>query len=299
MRFHTFTLFLSAALAASASVSSFAQTPGVPVGAGHYAIVQANDGKTVGSADCTVGSLSAGYQIDSKGDLKVGKFAYSFSNSNRLDDHLNVVREQLSGTVNGTEVTFSLGSDATGRQFLVNIAASGKNTTNNFDRHQHTVLLPDLDPAAYVEMAHFALDHPTTTWVVIPKEQGLLVPADYRAEADTHGTLQGQAVLVHHTSVAVSEQNAITVELYYTNDGSLLEADLPEQNFNIIHDGFKLDTRPHYTPPRGSAPPQQQPGQSPAPGAQPGQQPAPQPGQPPQYSVPQGTPQPQIQPQSF
>jgi hypothetical protein len=104
---------------------------------------------------------------------------------------------------------------------------------------------------------------------------------------------------VHHTSVAVSEQNAITVELYYTNDGSLLEADLPEQNFNIIHDGFKLDTRPHYTPPRGSAPPQQQPGQSPAPGAQPGQQPAPQPGQPPQYSVPQGTPQPQIQPQSF
>ncbi len=293
MRFHTFALFVSAALAASASVPSFAQAPGVPVGTGHYTIVQANDGKTVGVADCNVGSLAAGYQIDSKGELKVDKFAYSFSNSNRVDDHLNIVRDQLSGTVNGTPVTFSLGSDPTGKQFLVNIAASGKNTTNSFDRHQHTVLLPDLDPAAYVEMAHFALEHPSTTWIVIPKQQGLLVPADYRTEADAHGTLQGQAVLVHHTSVAVSEQNSITVEIYYTNDGSLLEADLPEQNFYVIHDGFKLDSRPKYEPPRGAAPSQA--GQV----QQPAQQPVPQPQQPPQYSVPQGSAQPQIQPQSF
>jgi hypothetical protein len=135
--------------------------------------------------------------------------------------------------------------------------------------------------------------------VVIPKQEGLLVPADYRAQADAHGTLQGQAVLVHHTSVAVSEQNSITVELYYTNDGSLLEADLPEQNFYVIHDGFKLDSRPPYTPPRGVAPPAgQRPQANPQPGQQPAQQPAPQQGQPPQYSVPQGA-APQIQPQSF
>src|SRR5580700_10247361 len=142
MRFSTFALFASAALAASASVPAFARaqaqmpaqtsapTPGVPVGAAHYSIVQASDGKTVGTADCTVGSLAAGYQIDSHGEIKLAKFSYTFTNSNRVDERLNVVRDQLTGTVNGTAVTFNLESDATGRQFNVNITAAGKNTTN-------------------------------------------------------------------------------------------------------------------------------------------------------------------------
>jgi hypothetical protein len=309
MRFSTFALFASAALAASASVPAFARTqaqmpaqtsaptPGVPVGAAHYSIVQASDGKTVGTADCTVGSLATGYEIDSHGEIKLPKFSYTFTNSNRLDAQLNTVREQLGGAVNGAQVAFTLGSDSTGRQFLVNISATGKPaTTNSFDRHQHTVLVPDLDPAAYIEMAHFALAQTPTAWVVIPKQEGLLIPADYEAQPDAHGTLQGQAVLVHHASVAISEQNSITVEIYYTNDGSLLEADLPEQNFFVIHDGFKLNNRPTYQPPRGSgAPPSQEPGQQqPYP---PQQQTQPQP--PPRYSVPQGTTTPRIQPQMF
>lgn len=282
-----------------ASFSAFAQAPGVPVGQNHYTIVQAKDGKTVGSADCTVGSLASGYEISSRGDMKLGKFSYQFSNENRLDGQLNIVRDQLTGTVNGAAVTFGLESDSAGRLFNVNIQASGKNTTNSFDRHQRSVLMPDLDPAAYIEMAHFALGNPPTAWVVIPKQNGLLVPANYEPKADAHGTLQGQAVLVHHTSVVVSSLNGITAEIYYTNDGSLMEADLPEQNFYVIHDGFRLDNRPQYQPPRGSSPPpdqgepqNQQPGQT----AQQPQRPS---QQPPQYSVPQGSPQPQIQPQSF
>jgi hypothetical protein len=290
MRLQTLSLFASYVVG-MASVPALAQAPGVPVGQNHYALVQANDGKTVGAADCNVGSLSSGYQIDSHGDLKLAKFSYSFSNSNRLDGQLNIVHDQLSGTVNGAQVNFSLGSDSTGRSFNVETAANGKTTTNTFDRHQRTVLLPDLDPAAYVEMAHIALGHPPTAWIVIPKENGLLVPANYEPQPDAHGTLQGQAVLVHHTTVVVSAQNGISVELYYTNDGTLLEADLPEQNFYVIHDGFKLDSRPHYAPPQGTG--------APPPGA--GQQPLGPGGQqnPPQYSVPQGTAQPQVQPQTF
>jgi hypothetical protein len=296
MRLAPFSLLVCAIFAGTATVRSFSQTPGVPVGQGHYTIVQANDGKTVGSADCTVGSLAAGYQIDSRGELKLAKFSYTFANSNRVDERLNVVRDQLTGTVNGTAVTFNLESDATGRQFNVNITAAGKNTTNTLDRHQHTVLLPDLDPAAYVEMAHFALERPATSWIVIPKQEGLLVPSDYEGRADAHGTLQGQSVLVHHTSVIVSAQNGITVEIYYTNDGSLLEADLPEQNFYVIHDGFKLENRPQYAPPRGSGGP---PPQGAAPQGQSPQSPLPSLPGAPEYTVPPGQTAPQVQPQQF
>lgn len=291
------------ALAFSLPVPLIAQ--GVPVGQNHYSLVQASDGKAVGSADCTVSSVASGYQIDSRGNITLAKLSYSFSDSNRLDPQLNIVHDQLSGTVNGQQVTFSLTSDPSGRQFQASIVASGKTTTNSFDRHQRTVLLPDLDPAAYIEMAHFALAHPPTAWGIIPKQNGVLVPADYEPQADAHGTLQGQGVLVHHTSVVVNAVNGITVEIYYTNDGTLLEADLPEQNFYVIHDGFRLENRPQYQPPRGSAPPpeQQQPGQ-------PGQQPPvsspqgasyrpPQTQQPaPRYTLPPGTPAPQINPQS-
>ncbi len=264
-----------------------AAPPAVPAGQAHFNLVQANDGKTVGSADCSVASTPGGYQITSHGDLKMPKFTYTFANENHLDSRLNIVHDQLTGTVNGAQVTFKLASDPSGRQFQVNIDAQGKTTTNTFDRHQHTVLLPDLDSAAYIEMVHFAIENPATTWIVIPKQNGLLVPAQYTNQPDVHGTFHGQPVDAHHTSVVVSEQNGITVELYYTSEGALLEADLPEQNFYVIRDDFKLASRPHYTPPRGTAPPPDQ-GQP----QQPGQTP-------PQYTPPPGGPAPQVQPMAL
>jgi hypothetical protein len=262
----------------------YAQAPAVPAGEAHFNLVTANDGKTVGSADCTVTAAPNGYQIVSQGDLKMPKFSYSFTNENRLDSGLNIVHDKLTGTVNGKQVTFGLGSDAAGRQFQVSIEADGKTTNNTFDRHQHTVLLGDLDSAAYTEMVHFAIEHPATTWIVIPKQTGLLVPAQYTAQPEVHATFHGQPIDAHHTTGAVSEQNGITVELYYTSEGALLEADLPEQNFYVIRDDFKLQSRPKYTPPHGEAPPPEQ-----------GQ---PQGQQPPQYTVPPGS-QPQVQPQAM
>jgi hypothetical protein len=264
----------------------FAQAPGIPAGDSHFTIVEANDGKTVGSADCSVAATPGSYQITSHGDLKMPKFTYTFANESRLDGALNIVHNKLTGAVNGAQVTFTLGSDPSGRQFQVSIDASGKTTANTFDRHQHTVLLPDLDPAAYTAMIHFAIERPATTWIVIPKQTGLIVPAQYSAQPDVHGTFHGQPVDAHHASIVVSEQNGITVEIYYTSEGALLEADLPEQNFYVIRDDFKLQSRPHYTPPHGSAPPPD--AQPQAPGQQP-----------PQYSVPQGGTPPQPQPQAL
>lgn len=224
-------------------------------GSAQYHLVQADTGKIVGSASCAVRTLSNGYQFYSKGQMQMAKFSYSFTNNNRLDSQLNIVNDQLTGTVNGQSVTFSLVSDTTGRTFNVSIVAQGKTTTNSFYRHRQTVLLPDLDPAAYVAMAHFALEHPATAWMVVPKQNGLLVPAKYVPDPDASGFLKGQPIALHHASVLVSSENGFSVEIYYTSQGELLEADLPEQNFYVIRDGFVLKDRPHYTPPKGSAPP--------------------------------------------
>src|ERR1035438_8559826 len=63
----------------------------VPSGDSHFTIVEANDGKTVGSADCSVAATPGSYQITSHGDLKMPKFTYTFANESRLDGALNIV----------------------------------------------------------------------------------------------------------------------------------------------------------------------------------------------------------------
>jgi hypothetical protein len=257
------TLVLSLVAIFTLGGQAFAQAPPLPTGSAQFHLIQASTGKTLGSAASSVSSLPNGYQIDSSGQIQMAKFSYRFTNNNRLDPDLDIVRDQLTGTVNGARVAFTLASDSTGRTFNVSIDAKGKTTTNSFDRHQHTALLPDLDPAAYLEMAHFALQQPSTAWIVIPKQNGVLVPAHYEPDPDASGFLHGQPVAVHHISVLVSAENGISVEIYYTAHGELLEADLPEQNFYVIRDGFVLKNRPQYKPPQGSAPapPQQQPPQ--------------------------------------
>ena len=251
----------------------------LPTGGAHYTITQA--GKQVGDAQFGIAPISGGDTLTSSGHLKLDKFAYSFNNTATVDAQGNLVRDQLAGAVHGAKasgnnIQFTTASDATGRSFQININADGKLTNNTVDRHRNTVLTPDLDPGAYTLMAHLALSRPQTAWVLIPKENGILVPADFQLSGDLNGTLNGQNITVKHSIVAVSDQNSIVIELFYTAGGDLLEADLNAQNFYVTRDGFKLLNRPKpVAPPHGQAPQPEQQGQQ-QPGQQGGQQGAPQ-----------------------
>jgi hypothetical protein len=263
-----------------------AQSEGqLPLGQVHYLIYQGD--KSVGSADRTIESTSAGYAINSQGKMSLSKFSYSFTDTQHLDHALNLVSDEITGTVNNKPVTFTARADSTGRQFNININAEGKQTQNTVDRHQHLVLLPDLDPAAYTLLIRVGLQNSPTSWILIPKEQGLLVPSTYTRGASVRGRMNGNQIDVQHLTVTVGEQNPISVELYYGHDSDLLEADLPEQNFFVVRDGFKLIDRPKPQPPRGTAPPAQNDQQQPY-----GQQP----NGAPQYPAPQNG-YPQAQPQ--
>ncbi|MGA7314407.1 MAG: hypothetical protein WBX22_10580, partial [Silvibacterium sp.] len=205
--------------------------------------------KNVGAGDYNIQPGPNGYTLTSHGNLNLSKFRYSFTNTERLDSDLNLVRDELSGTVNGSPATFTANADSTGRQFQMNISANGKQTQNTVDRHQHLVLLPDLDPAAYALLARLAIQNPPTSWILIPKQDGILVPSSITHGSGVHGQLGGAQIDVQHSTVAIGAENAINVELFYTSGGELLEADLPQQNFSVVHDGFKLLDHPNPTPP--------------------------------------------------
>lgn len=251
----------------------------LPAGSLHYTILQGD--KAIGSTDVTVNPTRAGYTIDSQGGIQLSKFSYSFTNEQHLDPMLNLVSDRITGTVNGKPVTFTVHSDPTGREFDIDVNANGQNSQNTIDRHQHLALLPDLDSAGYMLLVRIGLENPKISWILIPKETGLLVPSVYTRDADVRGRLNGREMDVQHTTVTVSARNAINVELFHTGDGDLLEADLPEQNFYVVRDGFKLINRPKFAPPRSPE----------------ANVPPPQPGNDQQYSAPQGGPPPQMQQQ--
>jgi hypothetical protein len=246
-------LFLCAA--ALLTSATFAQTTLTP-GTVNYIIEQS--GKKLGTASYTIQNAPNKYLITSTGKVTDNKFTYAFSNTQKLDTSLNLITDQLSGVVSGKAVSFNATSDPTGRQFKLNISANGTQQTNAVDRNQNTALLTDLDPAGYMLLAQIAMRNPSHSWALIPKENGFLVPVTFSPQPDQQGRWNGQSVPVKYMSAAVSSQNAITVELFYSPDGQLLEADLPQQNFYVIRDGFKLNSRPKPpAPPHGQAPPPQ------------------------------------------
>jgi hypothetical protein len=249
-----------------------AQTP-LAAGSGHYTVYQGD--KAVGASDYTIQLTPNGFTLTSHGKLNLTKFSYSFSNSQHLDGNLNLVSDQLSGTVNGNAVTFAVDADSTGRQFQINISANGKQTQNTVDRHQHLVLLPDLDPAAYVLLTRMAMENPPTSWILIPKENGILVPSTIIRGSSVRGQLNGSQMDVQHATISVNAENSVSVDVYYNSNGQVLEADLQQQNFFVVHDGFKLIDRPKPTAP--SAPPPNSPQQG---GSAPPQYPAPRGGTP-------------------
>lgn len=242
-----------------------------------FAILQ--NGKSLGRAEYSVAPVTGGETLHSTGSIQLKNFSYRFDDTLTVDAQGNLVRDQLTGSVHGAKVTgndihFDTASDATGRSLQMTIVADGKQTTNTVDRHRNSVLLPDLDPAAYALMVRLALEQPKTAWIVIPKENGIEVPAEYTQAADLPGTLGGQSVIVKHSIVAISTENSLVVELFYTPEGKLLEADLNAQNFYIVRDGFKLGSRPKLVaPPAGVAP--QQEGETPPRQSQPEDQQSP------------------------
>jgi len=259
---------IAGAVFLGAPAALFAQSPGPLVNGGaHYSIEQ--NGKALGDAQYSVATIPGGYTITSSGHMSLGKFSYGFRNIDTLDASLNLVRDALTGSVKGAKasgnnIAFDTASDATGRNLQISISAEGKQTANSVDRHRNTVLMPDLDPGAYLLMVRLAIEQPQTAWILIPKENGLLVPAAYETQPDVRGSLDGANINVRHATAELSARNSITVELYYSEDGSLLEADLNAQNLDVVRDGFKLAEHPAPTPPPpGQAPPAPGPQQAP------------------------------------
>jgi hypothetical protein len=217
-----------------------AMAPAVPLRAQSGDFTVSQNGHPVGTARYQLSPQTSGVESASSVSIQMQGLAYALSKTEQLDnaDHLKHVL--LSGTVNGSAANVIGKPD--GSQFLLNISANGRGTTTRLEAHEGAVFLPDFDPGALETLlALAAAQGNREIWAIIPKRAGSVEPVQLATYADEQGTLDGKPIVVHHLVATIAGGQT---DLFSGPENQLLQAELPEQGFALVHKGFVL------TPPK-------------------------------------------------
>ena len=225
---------------------------------GHaQSFVLSQNGKSVGTASLSLKAVAGGFDSTSGAKVDMPGLKYSFSENAALDLGYHLKTVKLDGSVNGTAATVN--AQPQGQQFVMKINANVTNTPLAF--HPLTVFLPDFDPGALQTLLYLGAAHNNRDlWALIPKQAGSVSALRITTKADEQGTLDGNAIAVHHLTVG---SDTGSTEVFSGPGNELLQAEWTDEGFAMARQGFKL------TPPKrpAGAPPQapKQPAQPQAP----------------------------------
>jgi hypothetical protein len=211
-------------------------------------------GKQVGTASFDFKSTKNGFASTSKVKVSMKGLEYAFSKEEELSASNELQRVQLSATVNGSAVSIVGVPD--GSEFMLNISASGRNSTARLAAHPGAVFMPDFDPGALETLLALGINRNNhDLWAIFPKQSGndpaTTAQIQLATYPDEQGTLNGQQIAVHHLVANVA---GTSTDLFSGPENQLLQAELPQQGFALIRNGFVLK------PPAksGAAPPPEQ-----------------------------------------
>lgn len=211
-------------------------------------------GAAVGTASFNITSNTAGYNSTSLVHVNMQGLDYALSKNEELSPAKKLVHVQLSGIVNNSAVNITAKPD--GAQFLINISANGRSNTTPLTGHDHAVFLPDFDPGALETLlAIAAKTNNRDLWAILPKQAGSIEPVQLATYPDEHGTLNGKPLTVHHLVATIAGAQA---DLFSGPENQLLQAELQQQGFALVREGFVLTppAKPIAPPSASSAPAQ-------------------------------------------
>jgi len=205
-------------------------------------------GKPVGTASFKFTAIPTGYDSTALVRVEMQGLNYALSKTERLSAANRLRHVQLSATVNGSAVSVIAAPDAA--QILLNISANGRASTTRLAPHEAAVFLPDFDPGAFETLLALAVARNNRDlWAIIPKQAGAIEPIQLATYADERGTLDSKPVVVHHLVATIA---GAKTDLFSGPKNQLLQAELPQQGFALVRNGFVL------TPPaKPGAPPAQ------------------------------------------
>jgi hypothetical protein len=214
-------------------------------GANAQSFILSQNGKSVGTASLSLKQGAGGFDSSSGAKIDMPGLKYSFTEDAKLDGSYRLTTAQLTGSVNGTNVTVS--ASQAGQQFAMKI--NGKATTAPLAFHPLTALLPDFDPGGLQVVLNMGAAHNNRDiWALIPKQTGSISALRIITKADEQGTLDGKAIAVHHLTIA---SDSGSTEVFSSPTNQLLLAEWTDEGFALVRQGFKLTPpkRPSAAPP--------------------------------------------------
>ncbi|HET6170133.1 MAG TPA: hypothetical protein VFE01_08130, partial [Terracidiphilus sp.] len=167
-----------------------------------------------------------------------------------------LLHDQLSATINGSAVNVVAKPDGT--QLLVNISANGRSNTTRLGEHDRAIFLPDFDAGALETLLAVAeQNNNRDLWAIIPKQAGSIEAVRLATYPDEQGTSNGIPITVHHLVATIAGANT---DLFSGPENQLLQAELPQNGFALVRNGFVL--KPSAKAP--APPPPVNPAQAPA-----------------------------------
>jgi predicted metal-dependent enzyme (double-stranded beta helix superfamily) len=188
---------------------------------------------------------------------------YTLSKTETLSAAKHLRRVQVSATLNNAAVSITGAPDAATAQFLLNVSSAGKSSTARLAAHPGSVFLPDFDPGALETLLAIAVtQNNRNLWAIVPKQvtgpdgtvqAGSIASIELATYADEQGTLDSQPIAVHHLVANIA---GIKTHIFSGPDNQLLQAELPQQGFALVRDGFVLTppTKPGAPPVQPAAP---------------------------------------------
>lgn len=217
----------------------------------------AQHGHTVGAASYRFAAASKGYVATSVVKVTIQGLDYALSTTEQLSPTHELAHALVSGVVNGEAVNVVAAPDAA--QLLLNISANGKSSTTRLAAHRGAVLLPDFDPGALETLLTLAAARDNRgLWAILPKNAGAIQPVQLATYPDMQGTLYDQPIVVHHLIATIA---GTKTELFSGPHNRLLQAELPQEGFALVRQGFVLTppAKPLAAPPSaGDTPPTSQ-----------------------------------------
>jgi hypothetical protein len=205
------------------------------------------NGKSVGTASFTLTSKPNGYDSTSIVRVDMQGLNYQLSKTEQLSPSNGLLHVQVSAIINNSAVNVVAKPDAA--QILLNISANGRASTTRLDSHSLAVFLPDFDPGALETLLSMAASNNNRDlWAIIPKQAGTIEPVKLATYPDEQGTLDGKPVTVHHLIATIAGN---TTDLFAGPENQLLQAELPQEGFALVRNGFVLTppARPQAPPP--------------------------------------------------
>jgi hypothetical protein len=199
-----------------------------------FAIVQ--HGHAMGTASFQFTATKEGYDSTSLVKVTMPGFDYALSKTEQLSPANQLVHVQLSAAVNGEAVNVIAAPDAA--QLLLNISASGRSSTTRLAANPGAVFMADFDPGALETLLALAVEQNSRgLWAILPKNAGSIQPVQLATYPDQQGTLDGKPIVVHHLVATIA---GASTDLFSGPENQLLQAELPQQGFALVRNGFAL-----------------------------------------------------------